>query len=161
MAIRALASNPAIAPNLCSTMAADAGAHLAITERRTGRIIGAADHGTTGLGTGIEIAVWIGEPDWGRGFATEAAQGLIDAVFTADECTDALWCSNRVTNDRARRVIEKCGFQFRGSGMVRLAGRGAFPIERFVLDRRTWTSLKAWGAGNNGTRRHAPQETAA
>ncbi len=56
-----------------------------------------------------------------------------------------LWCSNRATNPRARRVIEKCGFQFRGAGMMSLPGRGAVPIERFILDRRTWASLKAWG----------------
>ena len=59
----------------------------------------------------------------------------------------SLWCSNRASNARARRVIEKCGFQFRGTGMVRSPTLfGAFPVERFVLERRNWASLKAWGA---------------
>jgi RimJ/RimL family protein N-acetyltransferase len=160
LALKALSANPAIAPNLCATIASDGGKRLAVAEHGNGRLVGGAEHGLTGLGTGIEVAVWIGEPDWGRGFATEATQGLIDGVF-ADNGADMLWCSNRVTNDRARRVIEKCGFQFRGTGMVRLSGRGAFPIERFALDRRTWTSLKAWGASNIGGWRHAPRETAA
>lgn len=75
--------------------------------------------------------------------------------------TDTVWCSNRVTNDRARRVIEKCGFQFRGTGMVRLAGRGAYPIERFSLSRSAWTSLKAWGSGHRKDHRHVARETAA
>ena len=67
-----------------------------------------------------------------------------------------------MSNARARRVIEKCAFQFRGSGMVRLPGRGAFPIERFALDRRTWSSLKSWGAPDrNGSTGDAPRETAA
>ena len=78
------------------------------------------------------------------------------------EHVDVVWCSNRVTNARARRVIEKCGFQFRGTGMVRLPGRGAFPIERFALDRRNWMSLKAWGAAHReGVAGDAPRETAA
>jgi len=159
--IDALAANPAIAPNLSATIPADAGGTLVIAERRTGRLIGAAAHGVTGLGSGIEVSLWIGEPAWGRGFGTEAAQALIDHAF-ADATVHVLWCANRVTNTRARRVIEKCGFQFRGNGMVRLAGRGAFPIERFALDRRNWESLKAWGARRRtGGSDDAPRETAA
>jgi RimJ/RimL family protein N-acetyltransferase len=73
-----------------------------------------------------------------------------------------LWCANRVANTRARRVIEKCGFQYRGSGMVRLIGRGASPIERFVLDRRTWSSLTEWAAAHGtGAAGNAPHESAA
>ena len=31
--------------------------------------------------------------------------------------------------------------------MIRsIAARGAVPIERFVLERRVWSSLKSWGA---------------
>jgi RimJ/RimL family protein N-acetyltransferase len=145
IAIAALAANPAIAPNLCATIPADGGRPLVIVERPSGRLIGAANCGGTGLGSGVEVALWIGEPDWGRGLATEAAHGLIDHAFD-EQRVDVVWCSNRVTNARARRVIEKCGFQFRGNGMVRLAGRGAFPVERFALDRGTWASLKSWGA---------------
>jgi GNAT superfamily N-acetyltransferase len=161
LAVNALAANPAIAPNLCTTIPPDAGRTFVITERMTGRLVGAAVHGTTGLGSGMEVALWIGESNWGQGYATEAAQALIDHAF-ADEAVNALWCSHRVTNARARRVIEKCGFQFRGTGMVRLTGRGAFPIERFALDRRTWSSLKSWGAPErNGSTGDAPRETAA
>lgn len=159
IALRALAANPAIAPNLCTTIAEEGGRSLAIVERKSGRLIGGAEHGVGGLGSGIEMTVWIGEADWGGGLATEAAHGLIDHLF-ADEATEMLWCSIRVTNGRARRVTEKCGFQFRGTGMVRVPGRGAFPVERFALDRRNWTSLKAWAAADGGVRR-APTETAA
>jgi RimJ/RimL family protein N-acetyltransferase len=146
LVIHALADNPAIAPNLCATIPVDGGEDLVIVARHNGDIVGVASHGPTGLGSGMEAALWIGEPYWGRGYATEAAHALIDRVF-GNGLTTMLWCSNRVTNPRARRVIEKCGFQFRGNGMVRLPGRGAFPIERFALDRRNWQSLKMWGAG--------------
>ena len=159
--VEALAANPAIAPNLCATIPADAGETMVIAELRSGRLIGAATHGVTGLGSGVEVSLWIGEPYWERGYATEAAHALIDHAFS-DASVDKLWCANRVTNTRARRVIEKCGFQFRGSGMVHVAGRGAFPIERFALDRRNWSSLKTWGAGRvNGDAGDAPRESAA
>jgi RimJ/RimL family protein N-acetyltransferase len=159
--IEALAANPAIAPNLCATFPAETANALVIVERRNGRVVGAAAHGITGLGSGMEISLWVGEPYWGRGYGTEAAQALIDHAF-ADIAVEAVWCANRVTNARARRVIEKCGFQFRGNGMVRQPGRGAFPVERFALDRRNWASLKAWGAGREaGGSDDATRETAA
>ncbi|HVY18631.1 MAG TPA: GNAT family protein [Bauldia sp.] len=157
--LNALAANPAIAPALCPTI--DRGSALAIVAAESGRIIGGAVYGGSGLGTGVEISIWIGEPDWHHGYATEATQALIDRVFTENPATVAVWCSKRASNDRARRVIEKCGFQYRGTGMVRLPGRGAFPTERFALDRRTWASLKAWASGRREGLSHAPCETAA
>jgi RimJ/RimL family protein N-acetyltransferase len=159
--IDALAANPAIAPNLCATIPADRARTMVIAEQRSDRLVGAATCGVTGLGSGVEVTLWIGEPYWERGYATEAAHALIDQSFS-DVSVDKLWCANRVTNTRARRVIEKCGFQFRGSGMVHIAGRGAFPIERFALDRRTWSSLKVWGASARiGDSGDAPRESAA
>jgi RimJ/RimL family protein N-acetyltransferase len=161
VAVEALGANPAIAPNLCSTAPHDAARTLVIAELRSTRIVGAASYGVTGLGSGMEMTLWIGEPYWGRGYATEAAHALIDQAF-ADTSIETLWCAIRVTNARARRVIEKCGFQYRGSGMVRLTGRGAFPIERFALDRRNWASLRSWGASRaGGDSGNAPRETAA
>ncbi|MFO1185480.1 MAG: GNAT family N-acetyltransferase [Bauldia sp.] len=94
-----------------------------------------------------EVGIWIGEAFSGRGYATEALQVLIDWSF-AGEGPEQLWGVCRVTNARARRVMEKCGFQFRESGMARsVVLRGAVPVERFVLEKRNWLSLKAWGAG--------------
>jgi len=158
VALNALAANPAVAPNLCTTIAAEGGSSLAIAERMSGRLIGGTEHGSGGLGSGIEMSVWIGEPDWGQGYATEAAHALIDHLFASDPA-ERIWCSARAANERARAVIAKCGFQFRGTGMVRVAGRGAFPVERFALDRRSWLSLKDWAARGGG--RHAVAGTAA
>ncbi len=143
----ALAADQAVAENLCDAIVLAGGGAFAITERAGGRVVGCAGYGPTRAAPAtIEAGLWIGAPWWGRGYGTEAAQALIDRAF-ADGHVEALWCSNRVTNTRARRVIEKCGFQFRGTGMVRSPTFfGAFPVERFMLDRRTWASLKAWGA---------------
>ena len=99
---------------------------------------------------------------WGRGYATEATQAVIDRAFADDRHRRSLWCSNRASNGRARRVIEKCGFQFRETGMVRSPTRGAVPVERFVLERRNWASLKSWGARRGAQEeRDAPRNNAA
>ncbi|MBW8447326.1 MAG: GNAT family N-acetyltransferase [Arenimonas sp.] len=93
----------------------------------------------------LEIGYWLGEPHWNRGYATEAAHALIDMAFrTRDIAHIDGRC--RVTNIASRRVIQKCGFQFQGSGMVgSLAMGGMMPVEWYRLDRKTWMSLKSWG----------------
>ena len=160
-AVTGLAANQAVAENLCAAISSANGDAFVIADRADGTIMGCAGFGSsTDMPTAVEVALWIGFPYWGRGFGTEAAQALIDHAF-ADGRVSVLWCSNRVTNSRARRVIEKCGFQFRGTGMVRSPTFfGAFPVERFILDRRNWASLKAWGAPA-AQRRAARHETAA
>lgn len=147
-----LAASPGIARNL----AAAPGRHdqgecesFAVVERRSGTMVGLSAYGQMSDRPGaIEVATWIGETHWGRGYATEATHAVIDRAFCETGIT-ILWCSNRVSNSRARRVIEKCGFQFRETGMVRSpASFGAVPVERFVLERRNWASLKSWGAAS-------------
>jgi RimJ/RimL family protein N-acetyltransferase len=162
-AIAALAANPGVAENLAAAPGDNGGRSFALVERESGAVIGAAGYGPIpDRPRAAEIASWVGEPYWGRGFATEASQALIDHVF-ADEDILVLWCSNRPSNTRARRVIEKCGFQFRGPGMVRSPTRNvAVPVERFLLDRRNWVSLKSWGAPMpRKERRDAPRNNAA
>ncbi|MCK0206616.1 GNAT family N-acetyltransferase [Starkeya koreensis] len=93
-----------------------------------------------------EIGYWLGEPYWGHGIATEAARALIDHAF-GDRKLDALIASARVVNPASRQVIEKCGFQWTGVGLARVRAIGAsVPVDRFRLERRLWTSLRAWGA---------------
>jgi RimJ/RimL family protein N-acetyltransferase len=147
-----LAANPGIARNLAAAPGRHGdgeGESFAVVECRSGTVIG-----LTGFGPmndrpeAVEVATWIGEAFWGRGYATEATHAIIDRAF-AETGISILWCSNRVSNSRARRVIEKSGFQFRETGMVRSpASFGAVPVERFVLERRNWASLKSWGAGS-------------
>jgi RimJ/RimL family protein N-acetyltransferase len=125
---------------------------FAVVERASGAYIGAVGAAPMPeLPSRTELGVWIGEPHSGRGYATEALQAVIDHSFVAG-AAEALWGVSRVTNSRARRVIEKCGFQYRENGMARsVALRGSFPVERFILERRVWLSLKAWG-GMPGSR---------
>jgi RimJ/RimL family protein N-acetyltransferase len=94
-----------------------------------------------------EIGYWLGTKFWGKGYATEAVRAVIDYAFTDLDC-EALQASARVTNPASRRVLEKCGFQWTGAGLLRIrALASSAPIDRFRLDRGLWASLKSWGAG--------------
>ncbi|MBF9235110.1 GNAT family N-acetyltransferase [Microvirga alba] len=122
------------------------GLQLAITPKgRPNSLIG-----MVGIGPSLEdgqphLGYWLGQPSWGQGYATEAARALIDAFFAYGE-KDELTASARVINPVSRRVLEKCGFAYQGSGLVELRERGGFyPADHFRLDRRAWNSLKSWG----------------
>jgi RimJ/RimL family protein N-acetyltransferase len=92
-----------------------------------------------------EIGYWLGEPHWNKGYATEAAQVLVDMAFRAGNI-QMIDARCRVVNEASRRVIHKCGFQFQGTGMtLSVAMGGPVPVEWYRLDRRTWLSLRSWG----------------
>lgn len=92
-----------------------------------------------------QLGYWIGTPFWGQGYATEAARAIIDAYFSYAGPAE-LHAEARVINPASRRVIEKCGFAYLGSGLSAMKERGGvYPVDQFRLDRRAWESLKAWG----------------
>jgi RimJ/RimL family protein N-acetyltransferase len=164
--IATLSAGRAIAENLAALpcpVHGENGETFVVVERKSLCVIGSAIYGPMAdRPRATEVACWIGEVHWGNGYATEATQALIDRAF-ADQRIGILWCSNRVMNHRARRVIEKCGFQFRETGMVRSPIlKGAVPVERFVLERRNWAALRAWGLGHATHERNGePHDTAA
>ena len=115
---------------------------------------GAAVLGACGIarrdGEEPEIGYWLGVAFWGRGYATEAARGVIDHAF-GDLGYECLAGGARVSNPASRRVLEKCGFQWTGVGLYRIrALASSAPVDRFRLDRRLWASLKSWGKVNTG-----------
>jgi len=121
------------------------GCHYAAALADSGAFIGCA--GLDVREYGLELGYWIGEPYWGRGYATEVAHALVDLAFRATDI-DKLNVACRVINEASRGVIHKCGFQYVGQGMMDSLVAGKVPIERYQLDRRTWISLRSWGAGN-------------
>lgn len=118
-----------------------AGCVYALTLEENGTFIGCG--GLEAKSQGLELGYWIGEPYWGEGYATEAAQGLIDLAFRATDVDD-VHASCRVINEASRRVIHKCGFRYVGQGMIDSIAAGRVAVERYVLDRRTWIGLKRW-----------------
>ncbi|MDJ0933308.1 GNAT family N-acetyltransferase [Breoghania sp.] len=121
--------------------------NFAVRLKSIGRIIGACGYqfGPVGHGSEPELGYWIGKPFWGHGYATEAAQAIIDHAFTVTGHR-AILASCRLTNPASRRVIEKCGFQYSESGMMRSLAHGdvTVPVETYRLDRKTWEALKGW-----------------
>ena len=92
-----------------------------------------------------ELGYWLGVEHWGKGYATEALHAVIDYAFT-DLAHKALQAGARVTNPASRRVLEKCGFQWTGVGLYRIASiKSSAPIDRFRLERGIWSAIKAWG----------------
>jgi RimJ/RimL family protein N-acetyltransferase len=122
------------------------GLQLAITPKgRPNALIGMVGIGASPDDGSPHLGYWVGAPHWNEGYGTEAARALIDAFFAytpAPELTSAA----RVINPASRRVLEKCGFAFQGSGLMEFKARGGlFPVDHLRLDRRAWESLKAWG----------------
>ncbi len=118
---------------------------FAVTAKsEAGAIVGACGYGRR-HDDEPEIGYWIGEPYWGRGYATEAVRAVIDHLFSVTEL-DSLSAGCRVTNLASRRVIDKCGFQWTGAALFRVRALGAsVPADRFRLERGIWASLRAWG----------------
>jgi RimJ/RimL family protein N-acetyltransferase len=162
--VTALAASDAVRHNVTVAFlsTSDVGGTFAIEQRSTRTLIGAGGYRPiVGRVGAVELSVCLAEGEWGAGYGTEATQALVDAAF-ADATLIEVWASIRVTNTRAQRLYEKCGFQPRGTGMARsAAATGSFPVERFVLTRRAWASLKAWGASARDSNGNGPRQTAA
>jgi RimJ/RimL family protein N-acetyltransferase len=126
---------------LAMTKARRGGVAYALTLAGTDTFVGCAGLNTTDRG--LELGYWIGEPHWKRGYATEAAHALVDLAFRGTNI-QVLQASCRVINPASRRVIHKCGFQYAGQGMLNSIVAGQVPVERYRLDRKTWTSLRNW-----------------
>lgn len=120
------------------------GLTLAITQKaKPGQAIGMVSI-AAGADAGASLGYWLGQPFWGQGYATEAVQAMADALFTLT-IQEALTADARVINPASRRVLEKCGFAYQGSGLQDLRARGGrYPVDHFQLTRRTWSSLKSW-----------------
>jgi RimJ/RimL family protein N-acetyltransferase len=120
--------------------------HLAIAKRGApDRLIGCVGLRTRPDGD-VSLGYWLGVEHWGQGYATEAAQAMLDAAFLYSAVPDVI-AEVRVTNDASRKVLARCGFQYEGSGMVqRPAFNDVVPADCYRLTRSLWASLKGWRA---------------
>lgn len=113
----------------------------AITLVDTGEFIGCAllyDHR---YGSGYEIGYWLGEPYWGKGYATEAATALIDVAFR-NLALELLYISAQSRNAGSKRVIEKCGFKYTGTAVGLSGVDGDVSMECYVMTRQNWLELR-------------------
>ena len=59
----------------------------------------------------LEIGYWIAVPFWGQGLVPEAVGEILRTAFE-EKGEKRVWCGHYEGNDKSRRVIEKCGFEF-------------------------------------------------
>ncbi len=86
----------------------------------------------------VEFGFVLAPAAWGKGFATEAARAMIEAIFALTKA-ERILANVRTINPPSRRVLEKCGFVYVDSGLDLLPARGGLhPCDRFELDRKQW-----------------------
>jgi RimJ/RimL family protein N-acetyltransferase len=98
---------------------------LLIFERTSGapQLVGSCGLGRRPSGS-VEMGYWIARPFWGRGFATEACEALIDIARALG--LPSLEGSHFIDNPASERVLEKLGFKPLGIVAPRMScARGA------------------------------------
>lgn len=84
----------------------------------------------------VSIGYFIGNPHWGRGYATEAAGAMISYCF-ATTAADTIVASHFSGNDASQRVLVKLGFKPAGASVSWcVAGGRERPTLRYALSAR-------------------------
>ena len=118
----------------------------AAIERTDGRFLGWF-HFRPGEGDGPlepELGYRLHREAWGRGFATEVSQALIDDGFLHHD-VELVRASTMVVNVASRRVMEKVGMRlvrtFHADWPVRIDGDEHGDVE-YVVTRREWEATR-------------------
>jgi ribosomal-protein-alanine N-acetyltransferase len=82
-------------------------------DKSDGQFVGRAGLHTTNVGgkEEVELAYALMAEYWGRGFATEMAQGILAVAFGRLRMTEVV-CFTLTTNRASQRVMEKVGFEY-------------------------------------------------
>jgi 8-oxo-dGTP diphosphatase len=90
-----------------------------------------------------DCGYWLGRPYWGKGYATEALQALLDHAFAARGLALMKASADRA-NPASIRVQEKLGFVYAGSGELEAPARGKpLQVEQRELSRTDWEAGRA------------------
>ena len=112
---------------------------LALELKENGKVIGSLgleprdeDAGLPAKLQGREIGYVLSKDYWGRGLMPEAVKAVIAYCFDVLDF-DYLTCGHFDHNDRSRRVVEKCGFQFLKNVVTPTARGVVEPGKLYVL----------------------------
>ena len=87
---------------------------LAVTEREGGALIGDGGlHPLAGIGPDVELGYTLARSAWGKGYATELGQALVDYAFTVLRVPRVV-AQVEPANTASRRVLAKLGMRERG-----------------------------------------------
>lgn len=92
---------------------ADKSYEFAITVKETGELVGAIALTNNQRFRHGEIAYWVGEEYWGNGYATEAAQAIIQFAFDEKQY-HRVFARYFSTNPASGRVLQKLGMEKEG-----------------------------------------------
>jgi len=117
--------------------AAAVGWPFILVRQEDGALIGSMDLSLESDRVTGALGYWIGEPYWGRGYATEAARAVIELAFeTLGLAT--VTASALPDNYRSIRVLEKAGLEYVDSRPEETVERGRVDTDFFALDRANW-----------------------
>jgi len=86
---------------------------FAVTDKETGELYGAIGLSNNKHFNQGEIAYWIGEEYWGKGYATEAAQSIVQFAFE-EKKLHKVFARYFSTNPASGKVMEKIGMKQEG-----------------------------------------------
>lgn len=86
---------------------------FAITNKDTGELYGAISLSNNQMFNHGEIAYWIGEEFWGRGYATEASQAVLKFAFD-EKMYHKVYARYFGSNPASGRVLQKIGMKKEG-----------------------------------------------
>lgn len=91
----------------------EGGAAFGIFDRASGDLIGGISLSSEQPHDRAELGYWIGVPHWGQGYATEAAQAVVDYGFESLGL-ERIWAGHFGSNEASGRVQRKIGMRFEG-----------------------------------------------
>ncbi|MGV3465559.1 MAG: GNAT family N-acetyltransferase [Heyndrickxia sp.] len=98
---------------------------FAITDKKSGQLYGAIGISNHKHFQNGEIAYWIGEEYWGKGYGTEAAKAVIDFVFQEKDYY-RVYARHFKSNPASGKIMEKCGMLYEGTLKDHVYKNGAF-----------------------------------
>ena len=103
----------------------DFGYAFAITLASTNTLVGAVGLHPASDHPHAELGYWIGVPHWGNGYATEAAEAVVEFGFSSLKL-HRIFAGYFRGNDASRRILEKLGFQNEGCSREHVLKWGKF-----------------------------------
>ena len=82
---------------------------------------------------GVEIGYWVGKAYWGHSIATDAVRAMMHSTLFPQQTR--VHARIIATNTASQRVLEKCGFERRGTGTIEVKGQ-KHPSRVFVCEPR-------------------------
>jgi len=119
---------------------AEGALRLSIVRREAPRrVIGGVGYEAVDEAGAAELGYWLAEPEWGQGFASEAAAAVRDHGFRRD-AFDRLIARYRTDNPASGRVLAKLGFTVTGTTTCGSVAAGDNPATTVALTREAWRS---------------------